>query len=257
LTGDHMAENDERSFDAILGALREAVKEDSRLREMPAEEVARQLVLEGRLEEEPDPSVVAETLESLEAEEQSFQNDEISPEEDQPNLQTCDACRRQTEIRYYRRGDAICGRCKAVFAVAKVLYRSGAKDEAQIIATMAYAARHGENTLKHHESVADRYTRFDHIKTLKGVPFLRPKPAIAQVVRYQGHNLPKLVRLEILLKFAVPAEIAGLDHKTLQRESLPVFTTSPGSFPCDKLPTLRFRALLTEGGTEQLESARA
>src|SRR3712207_8138702 len=43
LTGDHMSENDERSFDAILGALREAVKEDSRLREMPAEEVARQL----------------------------------------------------------------------------------------------------------------------------------------------------------------------------------------------------------------------
>jgi hypothetical protein len=84
LTGDHMSENDERSFDAILGALREAVKEDSRLREMPAEEVARQLVLEGRLEEEPDPSVVAEALESLEAEEQSFEAEEIPFEKPNP-----------------------------------------------------------------------------------------------------------------------------------------------------------------------------
>jgi hypothetical protein len=84
LTGDHMSENDERSFDAILGALREAVKEDSRLREMPAEEVARQLVLEGRLEEEPDPSVVAEALESLEAEEQSFEAEEIPFEKANP-----------------------------------------------------------------------------------------------------------------------------------------------------------------------------
>ena len=84
MTGDHMAESDERSFDAILGALREAVKEDPRLRKMPAEEVARQLVLEGRLEEEPDPSVVAEALESLEAEEQSFKTEEIPSEEANP-----------------------------------------------------------------------------------------------------------------------------------------------------------------------------
>jgi hypothetical protein len=148
---------------------------------------------------------------------------------DSPNLQTCKSCLQQTEALYDRRGDAICGSCKAVFAVAKVLYRSGVKDEAQIIATIAYAARHGEYTLKHHEGIADRYMRFDHIQTLKGVPFLRPKLAIPQVVRYRGHKLPKLVRLEVLSKFAVPAEIAELYRETLQRESLPVFTSSPGS----------------------------
>jgi hypothetical protein len=146
-----------------------------------------------------------------------------------PKLQTCDSCRRQTEVLYERRGDAICGGCKAVFTIAKVLHRSGMKDEAQIIATMAYAARHGEHTLKHREGIGDRYRRFDHIQTVKGVPFLRPKSAITRVVRYPGHNLPKLVRLEVLSKFARPEEIAGLYHKTLQREVLPVFTSSPGS----------------------------
>ena len=54
------------------------------LREMPAEEVARQLALGGHLEGEPAPPLVAEALEGLEAEEQSFHNDELSSEEANP-----------------------------------------------------------------------------------------------------------------------------------------------------------------------------
>jgi hypothetical protein len=77
-------ERGEPGFDQILTALREAVKENSRLKEMPAEEVARQLVLGGHLEGEPAPPLVAEALEGLEAEEQSFQNDDLSSEETNP-----------------------------------------------------------------------------------------------------------------------------------------------------------------------------
>jgi hypothetical protein len=79
-----MPDKGEPGFDQILGALREALKENSRLREMPTEEVARQLVLGEFLEEEPAPPLVAEALDSLEAEEQSFQADEISSEEANP-----------------------------------------------------------------------------------------------------------------------------------------------------------------------------
>jgi hypothetical protein len=57
--------------DEILGALREAVADNPRLEEMPAEEVARQLVLEGRLQLEPSPTLVAEMLDAFEAEEPS------------------------------------------------------------------------------------------------------------------------------------------------------------------------------------------
>jgi hypothetical protein len=60
------------------------VKESTRLKEMPAKEVARQFVLDGHLEGEPASPLVAEALEGLEAEEQSFQNDDLSSEEANP-----------------------------------------------------------------------------------------------------------------------------------------------------------------------------
>jgi hypothetical protein len=51
---------------------------------MPAEVVARQLALGGHIEGKPTPPLVAEALEGLEAEEQSFQNDEVSSKEANP-----------------------------------------------------------------------------------------------------------------------------------------------------------------------------
>jgi hypothetical protein len=71
---------DEPDPDEIVEALREAVFERPRLKEMPAEEVARQLVLDGRLQQEPSPVLVAEMIEALEAEEQGFEADELSEE---------------------------------------------------------------------------------------------------------------------------------------------------------------------------------
>jgi hypothetical protein len=71
---------DEPSPDQILEALREAVSDNPRLAEMLAEEVARQLVLEGRLQEEPSPVLVADMLDALEAEEGGFEADELSEE---------------------------------------------------------------------------------------------------------------------------------------------------------------------------------
>ena len=70
--------------DEILGALREAVADNPRLAEMPAEEVARQLVLEGLLRQEPSPTLVAEMLDALETEESAFEAEEPSEEEGNP-----------------------------------------------------------------------------------------------------------------------------------------------------------------------------
>ena len=64
----------------IVAALREAIFENPRLREMPVAEVARQLVLDGRLQQEPSPVLVAEMLDALEAEEEGFEADELSEE---------------------------------------------------------------------------------------------------------------------------------------------------------------------------------
>ena len=64
----------------ILDALREAIFDDPQLTEMSAEEVARQLVLGGHLQEEPSPVLVADMLDALDAEEGGFEANELSEE---------------------------------------------------------------------------------------------------------------------------------------------------------------------------------
>jgi hypothetical protein len=71
---------DEPGPEEILDALREAIFDYPRLTEMPAEEVARQLILGGHLQQEPSPALVADMLDALEAEEGGFEADELSEE---------------------------------------------------------------------------------------------------------------------------------------------------------------------------------
>ena len=64
--------------DRILEALKALLRDDPGARQRPVEEVSRGLVRGGYLQEEPDPVLVGEMLEGLEAEEQSLQADEVS-----------------------------------------------------------------------------------------------------------------------------------------------------------------------------------
>ncbi len=64
----------------VLEALRQASRRNPRLVELPPEEVTRQLVLEGRVEGEPSPELVAEMMLELEVEEQEFDPD-VQPDE--------------------------------------------------------------------------------------------------------------------------------------------------------------------------------
>ncbi|MDQ3792864.1 MAG: hypothetical protein M3341_09570 [Actinomycetota bacterium] len=67
--------------DRILEALKDLLREDPGARQRSAEEVARELVRGGYLQEEADPVLVAEMLDGLEAEEDSLQADEAPEEE--------------------------------------------------------------------------------------------------------------------------------------------------------------------------------
>jgi hypothetical protein len=83
VTSGYIPSRDEPGPDEIQEALREALFKNPRLTEMPSEEVARQLVLSGHLQEEPSSTLVAEMLDALGAEEGGFEADELS-EEDNP-----------------------------------------------------------------------------------------------------------------------------------------------------------------------------
>ena len=80
MSSGYIPAKDEPDPDEILEALREAIFDNPRLIEMPSEEVARQLVLGGYLQEEPSPALVADMLDALKDEEGSFEADELSEE---------------------------------------------------------------------------------------------------------------------------------------------------------------------------------
>ena len=62
MSSGYIPAKDEPGPDETIEAFREAVFENPRLREMPSEEVARQLILGGHLQEEPSPELVADML---------------------------------------------------------------------------------------------------------------------------------------------------------------------------------------------------
>jgi hypothetical protein len=67
-----MSSREEPGFQEVLEGIKSALEDDRHLTDLPAEEVARQLVLGGYVEGEPTVSRVADALASLEAEEQAF-----------------------------------------------------------------------------------------------------------------------------------------------------------------------------------------
>ena len=80
MSSGYISAKDESRPEEILNALREAIFDNPRLTEMPAEEAARQLILASHLQEEPSPALVADILDALEAEEGGFEADELSEE---------------------------------------------------------------------------------------------------------------------------------------------------------------------------------
>src|SRR5215213_8202394 len=66
--------------DRVMDALKEALRDDPKMRERPAEEVAGELARGGYLDEEPDPVLVAEMLGSIDPEGPGRETDELTEE---------------------------------------------------------------------------------------------------------------------------------------------------------------------------------
>jgi hypothetical protein len=117
-----------------------------------------------------------------------------------------------------------------------LLRKSNVTDEAEIIATLAFAAhskyeslRNEKNWVTFSRNFTKKYPSFELVRLVEDVPVIRLRKAVAEVGRYTGSELPRRVRLRILSKFADPDEVAELYRRILQQESLPVFPDSRGS----------------------------
>jgi hypothetical protein len=226
--------NYDPSPEEILKALREAITNNPRLDDMPVEEIARQLVLEGHLEQEPPLTLVEDALDSDELPPPYFVEDRAEPAKRE--LERCDACGLPSDSLHELEGDRLCDRCDAVFWTAQVLRKSDVTDEAEIIATLAFAAhskyeslRDEKNRVTFSRNFTHKYPSFELVRFVEDVPVIRLRKAVAEVVRYTGSELPRRVRLRILSKFADPDEVATLYQRVLVRENLPVFADSRGS----------------------------
>jgi hypothetical protein len=130
----------------------------------------------------------------------------------------------------------LCDRCDTVFWAAQMLQKSDVTDEAEIVATLAFAAhskhenlRDEKNRVTFSRNFARKYPSFELVRFVEDVPVIRLRKAVAEVIRYAGSELPRRVRLRILSKFADPDEVATLYQRVLVRENLPVFADSRGS----------------------------
>jgi hypothetical protein len=131
--------NDDPTPEEVLEALREAITNNPRLDDMPVEEIGRQLVLEGHLEQEPPLTLVEDALDSDELPQPYFVEDRSEPAN--MELVRCDACGLPSDSLGELEGDWLCDRCDAVFWAAQMLRKSDVADEAEITRSTYPAAR--------------------------------------------------------------------------------------------------------------------
>jgi hypothetical protein len=174
--------------------------------------------------------------------------------------ETCHSCHRLSESMHNRYGTTICGSCLTLFWFAEVLLEADVTEE-DIMPTLAFA-RHaevlwpirdpGERVAAAHKLV-DRYPAFDLVEVVNGVPVLRMKHAMVEVVRYHGSHLAKSIRIRVLSRFAEPEEMAKLYWDFCARENLPRHKLSPGSLAWD---FGRMHLVVDVGPREEIHSAR-
>jgi hypothetical protein len=158
------------------------------------------------------------------------------PEPTNTELERCDSCGQLADALCELEGDRLCDRCDAVFWTAQVLTKAGIADEAEIIATLAFAAHRKYESLRDEKSraafsrdFARKYPSFELIRFVEDVPTIRPRKVDVEVLRYTGSELPRAIRLRILSKFVRSDEVAELYQYAVEQEELPVATDSRGS----------------------------
>jgi hypothetical protein len=160
-----------------------------------------------------------------------------------PELEKCSACRRLATQLVNEAGDGLCGRCTAVFSAARVLLKERVTDEREIVPTLAFAAHAGARWAPVNEKLpeyfrevrpevfAQTYKGFKLVRVVDGVPVLRQEPAVVEVERYAGTELPRRICIRAFSRSAKSKFIATLYEQTLLEEHIPYDRCKRISFP--------------------------
>ena len=172
----------------------------------------------------------------------------------------CELCSATAVPLHERCGANVCRSCLTLLWFAEVLLESDAT-EAEIVPTLAFA-RHADAlwTIRNPQQreaavhqLVERYAALELVDVVSGVPMLRMKPAFVEVVRYEGSNLVKRIRIRVLSRFAEPRAMAELYGDICGREGLPRHKTSRGSLSWD---SDRMHMVVDVGPREDIHPAR-
>ena len=78
-----------------------------------------------------------------------------------------------------------------------------------------------------------KYRRFELTRVVDGVPVLRLRPVVIDVIRYVGSTVPRKIRIEIFSRFAEADTIAELYKQTLVEENIHFDACTGGNITWD------------------------
>jgi hypothetical protein len=112
-----------------------------------------------------------------------------------------------------------------VLEVAHGLLKNEVKDENEVITTIALAAYPGvswaEAANESSEEFGQKCPGLEFSRVVDGMPLFRMVPMLIEVVRYDGTELPKEIRIEVSSNVVTAETLAARYEETLLKERIP------------------------------------
>jgi hypothetical protein len=121
--------------------------------------------------------------------------------------------------------DYACESCRAVLEVAQGVLDYKVEDEIEIVTTIALAGYEGlswlEKADQSPEDFAKEHPGLAFSRDVDGMPLFRMLPLWVEVVRYDGTDLPKEIKIGVSSRIVTAEEVAALYRQTLHEENIP------------------------------------
>jgi hypothetical protein len=133
--------------------------------------------------------------------------------------------------------DHVCESCRTVLEAAWGLLKNKVSDENEIITTLALAAYAGQSwTEAAHPSsevFSQKYAGLEFSRDINGMPLFRMLPMWIEVVRYEGTEFAREVRIEVSSRVITAEKLATQYEQTLLKEHIPSDNCVGMSLECD------------------------
>jgi hypothetical protein len=140
----------------------------------------------------------------------------------------CDTCARRTDDLHRRDGDDVCEQCVALLTAAHALLDNNVVDEPAVLGTLAFAWSKDTRAVG-----PEDYGGLEFLSSVDGVPLLRLPRITADVVTYDGSQIPKAARIDVYSRDVTRQEFAEVYERLLEDHQIHFDKFSGGSVYID------------------------